>query len=184
MNMKNTMMIGVVVIAILVVLAVGLMYFGNGITNPIYTTTTTSTTGCQNLYWFDNENTACGYKQFCGFYMYRGLQTFTTLQNCQNALASITTIATTTTSVPQTSAVTIQNFAFNPSSLTIKVGTTVTWTNQDSSTHTITSDSGNELNSGNIPSGQTYSHTFNSVGIFNYHCSIHTYMRGTITVNP
>jgi amicyanin len=82
----------------------------------------------------------------------------------------------------QTNAVTIKGFSFNPSTLTVAVGTTVTWTNEDSVSHTVTSDSGSELSSPNIPSGQTYSHTFNSTGTFDYHCSIHTSMKGKIVV--
>jgi plastocyanin len=78
-------------------------------------------------------------------------------------------------------AVTIQNSAFNPSTLSVKVGTTVTWTNQDSIAHTVTSDSGNELDSGPIPSGQNYSHTFNAAGNFSYHCSIHN-MKAQVVV--
>jgi amicyanin len=76
----------------------------------------------------------------------------------------------------------IKNFAFSPSTLTIKVGETVTWTNSDSTSHTITSDSGSELDSGSISSGQTYSHTFNTIGTFDYHCSIHTSMKGKVVV--
>lgn len=82
---------------------------------------------------------------------------------------------------PATHEVIISNFAFSPSELTIKTGDTVAWTNNDSATHTITSDSGGEL-SGNVPQGQAYSHTFNSAGTYAYHCSIHTSMKGTITV--
>ena len=76
----------------------------------------------------------------------------------------------------------ISNFAFNPQTLTINKGDTVTWTNQDSATHTVTSDAGNELSSGNIENGHSYSHTFNSLGTFSYHCSIHTGMKGKIIV--
>ena len=83
---------------------------------------------------------------------------------------------------PSTSNVVIQNFAFNPSELTIKQGDTVIWTNKDSVPHTVTSDSGNELASSTLSNGATYSHTFNSAGTFDYHCSIHTMMKGKIIV--
>jgi plastocyanin len=76
----------------------------------------------------------------------------------------------------------IQDMAFKPSSLTTKKGLTITWTNKDSVSHTVTSDSGNELASGTIAPGATYSHTFSTVGTFSYHCSIHPNMTGTITV--
>jgi amicyanin len=76
----------------------------------------------------------------------------------------------------------ISNFAFNPGELKVKAGDTVTWTNQDSTPHRIISDTGNELNSQILSQGGTYSHTFNQAGTFTYHCSIHTYMKGTVTV--
>ncbi len=76
----------------------------------------------------------------------------------------------------------IQNLAFSPQSLAINAGDTVIWTNKDSVSHTITSDSGTELNSGIISNGETYSHTFNTAGTFNYHCSIHTSMKAKIIV--
>jgi plastocyanin len=89
---------------------------------------------------------------------------------------------TTTGTNPQTFDIAIQNFAFSPSTITINQGDTITWTNMDSSTHTVTSDSGSELASGNIPDGQTFSHTFNTVGTFDYHCSIHPMMKGEVIV--
>jgi plastocyanin len=79
------------------------------------------------------------------------------------------------------SAVTIQNFAFNPPTLTVKVGTEVTWTNQDSTTHTVTFDTGG-AKSGNLAQGATYKQTFSSAGTLTYHCSIHPTMTATVTV--
>lgn len=90
--------------------------------------------------------------------------------------------STTPTTTGNSNTVSIKGFAFNPSTLTVPVGTTVTWTNEDSTTHTVTSDSGSEFDSGQIPSGQTYSHTFNTAGTFSYHCSIHTSMKAQIVV--
>jgi plastocyanin len=77
--------------------------------------------------------------------------------------------------------VTIQGDAFSPSNLTVKVGDTVTWINNDNHDHTVTSDTG-AFNSGNIANGSTFSFTFNTVGTYSYHCSIHTSMTGTIVV--
>ncbi len=76
----------------------------------------------------------------------------------------------------------IKNFAFNPSTLTIKAGETVVWTNMDSVEHGIVSDSGNELGSGVFKNGETYSHTFYVLGTYDYHCSVHTSMKGKIIV--
>jgi plastocyanin len=80
-----------------------------------------------------------------------------------------------------THAVTIQNFAFSPASLTINVGDTVTWTNMDSATHTATATDGS-FDTGNIAQGESGSITFDTAGTFNYICSIHPNMTGTIVV--
>jgi plastocyanin len=75
----------------------------------------------------------------------------------------------------------IQNFAFSPATLTIPVGTKVTWTNKDTATHTVTSDNG-AFNSNNMPNGATFSFTFNQAGTFSYKCAIHPRMVASITV--
>lgn len=92
---------------------------------------------------------------------------------------SITT--TTNTAATSGNAVSISNFAFSPANLTVKQGTTVTWTNNDSTGHTITGNNGGPA-SGTVQPGQTYSYTFSTIGTFNYHCSIHSYMTGIVTV--
>ncbi len=71
--------------------------------------------------------------------------------------------------------------AYNPNPITISRGMSVTWVNNDSITHTSTSDS-NAWNSGNIAPGGTFSQTFQSSGSFTYHCMIHPNMVGTVTV--
>jgi plastocyanin len=77
--------------------------------------------------------------------------------------------------------VNISNYTFSPASLTVAKGTTVKWTNNDQVVHTVTDDNG-KFDSGNLPYGQSYSRTFSDTGTFHYHCSIHTYMKGTIIV--
>lgn len=77
--------------------------------------------------------------------------------------------------------VTISNFAFSPASLEVKVGDKVTFTNNDSTTHTITSGTG-VFNSGNVAAGKSFEYTFKTAGAFPYHCSIHPSMTGTIIV--
>jgi amicyanin len=76
----------------------------------------------------------------------------------------------------------IEGFSFHPLELKVKMGTSVTWTNQDSAPHTVTSDSGSELNSGSLSKGQSYSHTFNEAGTFEYHCKFHSMMKAKIIV--
>ncbi len=76
----------------------------------------------------------------------------------------------------------IKSFAFMPGNLEIKAGDTVVWTNKDSSKHTVTSDSGSELNSPTMSSGEKFSHTFTKAGTYAYHCAFHSGMTATITV--
>lgn len=76
-------------------------------------------------------------------------------------------------------AITIKNFAFNPGILTVKQGTKVTWTNQDSMTHKIKS---NTFNSQGLNQGDKFEFTFNDKGSFDYICSIHPSMTGKIIV--
>ena len=83
---------------------------------------------------------------------------------------------------PDSNEVYIQNMGFSPSTITVSLNTTVTWTNKDGIAHTVTSDSG-LFDSGSIGDGQTYSHTFTSVGTYSYKCSYHSSMTGTVIVN-
>lgn len=81
---------------------------------------------------------------------------------------------------------TSSSFAFSPATLTIKVGTTVTWTNMTQAPHTVTSDDGKSFDSGSsnpiAASGGTYRFTFTKAGTFTYHCQIHPFMKATIIV--
>lgn len=78
-------------------------------------------------------------------------------------------------------AVKITSFAFDPANITVTVGTTVTWTNLDSVSHTVTSDTG-VFESGTLSHNATFSYTFNSRGTFNYFCSLHPSMKGKVVV--
>ena len=80
-------------------------------------------------------------------------------------------------------AVLISGFAFAPAALTVKVGTTVTWTNKDGDAHTVTSQgSGGPLASKALNTGQSYSFTFTKAGTYSYLCTIHPFMTATVTV--
>lgn len=83
---------------------------------------------------------------------------------------------------PMSVTVDIRGFAFNPSVLNIKAGTTVTWVNNDSVAHTLTTDSGIALHPLVLSPGQSFSMTFTSAGTTTYHCSIHTSMTGSVVV--
>jgi plastocyanin len=80
--------------------------------------------------------------------------------------------------------ITIRSFAFSPQEITVAQGTTVTWTNQDSAPHTITSDTGapEAISSDSLSQGASFSFTFTKPGTYPYHCSIHPSMKGTIIV--
>jgi plastocyanin len=80
-------------------------------------------------------------------------------------------------------AVAIQNFAFSPATLSVKVGSTVTWTNKDGEAHNVTTPSG-PLHSPTMPPGAVYSYTFTAAGTFHYLCTIHPFMTATVTVTP
>lgn len=95
----------------------------------------------------------------------------------QSATPAATQAAPSTNEVQ----VTIEGFAYHSADLSIPIGTTVTWTNKDGAPHTSTSDDG-LWDSGALSQGDSYSHTFDQAGIFNYHCTIHTSIKGTITV--
>jgi plastocyanin len=84
-----------------------------------------------------------------------------------------------TSQVANNASVTIQNFAFSPSTVTILKGGTVIWTNKDSTAHTVTFADGG---SPNLNNGDIYTRTFNETGTFDYHCSIHTSMTGKVVV--
>ena len=79
-------------------------------------------------------------------------------------------------------AVLIQGFSFEPSTLTVAVGTAVTWTNHDAEPHTATSRTAGVFDTGPLPQNQSEAVVFNEAGTFNYFCAIHPDMEGTIIV--
>jgi plastocyanin len=80
--------------------------------------------------------------------------------------------------------VAIQNFAFTPQTLNVNVGTKVTWTNNDSTIHNVTSTDGpgidaattSMFSSGSLNAGQSFSYTFTKAGTYYYECTIHATM--------
>ena len=113
------------------------------------------------------------------------------------AIAALTFVAcASTTSAPAASSapaataaeaktVSIKGFAFSPATLTVAKGTKVTFSNQDSATHTVTSGA-NRTKDGKFDQQVTGSNettiTFDTAGTFEYFCTIHSSMKGTITV--
>lgn len=78
--------------------------------------------------------------------------------------------------------VNIQGMAFQPTNLTVKTGEAVTWINNDSAPHTVTSADGGPLASGTLNPGARYQITFDKAGTYTYYCKFHPSMRATITV--
>ena len=76
----------------------------------------------------------------------------------------------------------IQDFRFKPAHITIKRGTKVRWINKDSAAHTATAINPRGFDSGRLGKGQSYTHTFKSVGKKRYLCKIHPFMRGSVVV--
>jgi amicyanin len=81
----------------------------------------------------------------------------------------------------QTSAIAIDNFTFNPQTVTVKAGTTVTWTNKDDIPHAIAA-VGKQFKSKVMDTDNSYSFTFTTPGSYAYFCSLHPHMTGTIVV--
>jgi plastocyanin len=78
-------------------------------------------------------------------------------------------------------AVSIVDFAFQPASIEVAAGSTVTWTNTGAAPHTVTADNG-AFDSGQLKPGATFSQTFTTPGTYTYHCEIHPQMTGTVVV--
>ena len=79
--------------------------------------------------------------------------------------------------------VTIRDFSFQTQNVTIQAGTSVTWVNceTDGTAHTSTSDQG-VWASPLLAPGQAFTQTFDTPGVFPYHCEPHPFMTGTVTV--
>jgi plastocyanin len=77
----------------------------------------------------------------------------------------------------------IQDFAFQPASVTVPCGTTVIWTNRDAVPHTVTFRDGT-VDSGELNGGLTFRYTFAAPGSFDYYCRIHPHMAGVVVVMP
>jgi glucose/arabinose dehydrogenase/plastocyanin len=114
-----------------------------------------------------------------------GTQTPTSVAGNTATATRTATVPPTITSTPCPGAVTTQvdiiDFAFIPPIQTIHVGDTIRWTNSGAAPHTATSDTG-VWDSGNMSNGDEFSFTFTTPGDYEYHCEVHTFMTGTISV--
>ncbi len=76
-----------------------------------------------------------------------------------------------------------QQWHFQPPMVTVKAGGTVTWTNpKGNEIHTVTADDGKSFDSNVLSAGDMFNHTFLAPGTFAYHCTLHNWMKGVVTV--
>jgi plastocyanin len=78
--------------------------------------------------------------------------------------------------------VSMKDIKFNPSTVDVKVGDTVTWTNDDSVGHDVTGDGFKSGDAGGLSSGDTFEHKFAKAGTFKYECTVHPGMTGEVVV--
>jgi plastocyanin len=81
-----------------------------------------------------------------------------------------------------TDKVSIDNFEFVPRVITVKKGTKITWTNNDSVAHSVTADEASGPDSKLLGNQESFSHTYVKAGTYTYHCQPHQYMKGTVIV--
>ena len=81
----------------------------------------------------------------------------------------------------ETNQIVIQDFAFEPATLTVKAGTKVTWVNRDEEPHTATA-TDKRFNSKTLENGDQFSTEFNQPGIYKYYCALHPKMTGQVIV--
>ena len=82
----------------------------------------------------------------------------------------------------ESAAVTMKGFAFNPPTVEIPVGGSITWTNEDNAPHTATGLDRDALQSGTLPFGESYTQTFDTAGTYEYFCEFHPNMEGSVVV--
>ncbi|HZI46945.1 MAG TPA: cupredoxin family copper-binding protein [Pyrinomonadaceae bacterium] len=85
------------------------------------------------------------------------------------------------TPAPDANEIVIQNFAFEPATLTVKVGATVTWVNRDDEPHTATA-TDKRFSSKTLDTGDKFSTEFNTPGTYKYYCALHPKMTGQVIV--
>jgi len=96
-------------------------------------------------------------------------------------LSAASSYSSTKTPQPTTAEVKVDNFSFGPATLTVAVGTTVTWTNRDDIPHTIVSTE-KVFKSKVLDTDEKFSFTFDKAGTYPYFCSIHPKMTGSVVV--
>ena len=80
--------------------------------------------------------------------------------------------------------VAVVDLAFEPATIEVAVGGTVTWTNEGDEDHWVLGDDPDVVDSAPLEPGNSFAQRFDEVGTFGYHCNVHAGMRGTVMVGP
>ena len=107
----------------------------------------------------------------------------TTAAAATTAVAGSTTTTTTIATASGQATIVAIDFAFKPQNIKVTVGTKVTWTNNDTTTHQIVSKGDPFPGDGTIDPNQSYTVTFDKAGTYDYFCGIHNSMTGSIVVS-
>ena len=97
--------------------------------------------------------------------------------------AAVCCIVCAATALPAETRASIDNFTFKPDTITVPVGTTVVWENDDNIVHTVVSRDG-AFRSPALDTEDKFSFTFDKAGTFEYFCSLHPYMKAKVVVAP
>jgi plastocyanin len=110
---------------------------------------------------------------------------YTTQTGTTSTTTSVSSSHVVSVSISPGAATDVNSKGYSPDTISVVLGVnnTVSWTNRDSSPHTVTQDGGG-FDSGNLPPGASYVHTFTQSGVYHYHCAYHSWMTGTVIVMP
>jgi plastocyanin len=100
-----------------------------------------------------------------------------------SALAAVLFMLGATPGLAEDAKIKIANFTFDPPTLTVKAGTTVTWVNADDIPHVVSEKNG-AFRSGALDTDESFTQTFPTAGTVEYFCAIHPHMTGKIIVTP
>ena len=96
-------------------------------------------------------------------------------------VAGLALAGTAGAAAPRGPRVQIKEFKFVPAQITVKPGTTVTWTNVDQETHTVTA-TDSAYTSAGLDARETFTHRFTAAGTYTYYCKLHPHMTATVVV--
>ena len=100
-----------------------------------------------------------------------------------SALAAVLFMLGATPGLAEDAKIKIANFTFDPPTLTVKAGTTVTWVNADDIPHVVSEKNG-AFRSGALDTDESFTQAFPTAGTVEYFCAIHPHMTGKIIVTP